>query len=343
MRIDIVTFGAALCDAFLFVGKEDAMVMNNPKKDMTRKKLVAFEYGAKINATNSVRSFGGGALNAAVTFARMGFKTAAAVSTGDDDDADAIERHARKEGISTEFMSRDKKKNTGLSVLAVAGSLHDHVAIIDRGANESYNFVLPSGMAQASWFYTTSLSGGHWKKAVDAMSRVAHDNAIKWAWNPGSLQLSLGLSKLGSYLERCTVLILNRDEAIGLVSANGSKRMKDAPSYLLDALHESGPEIVIITDGARGVYCADATQKIFMEADARVKACESTGAGDSFGSGFISGLMMGKTTDILYALDVGMTNAESVIEQVGAQAGILKRSQVASLKKRAKHKIRVIH
>jgi len=342
MGFDVITFGAAVRDIFLFVDSADAMVLDNPKGEMTRKKLIAFEYGAKINAVRSVHTLGGGALNSAVTFSRMGFTSASAVSLGDDDDATAVEHRLKDEKVSTSLVMRNMKEKTGFSVLTVAGDAHDHVAIVERGANESYQYQPKRSITSASWFYTTSFSGPHWKKAIDAISKTAHERNIKWAWNPGSAQLEKGLTGLSAYLKRCTVLLLNRDEALGLVSANGKKKVKDKPTYLLDALLAHGSDIVLITDGKQGVYCADATQKIFMSADKSIKARESTGAGDSFGSGFVSGLMMGTMTDMGFALDVGMTNAESVICKVGAQEGILKRSDILSLKRTPKHTIKKV-
>ena len=49
-----------------------------------------------------------------------------------------------------------------------------------------------------------------------------------------------------------------------------------------------------------------------------------TGAGDAFGSGFITGWIKSRG-DIRYALRLAAFNADSVVQHVGAKVGILKK------------------
>jgi sugar/nucleoside kinase (ribokinase family) len=77
-----------------------------------------------------------------------------------------------------------------------------------------------------------------------------------------------------------------------------------------------------------------------MTADKSIKALEATGAGDSFGSGFISGLL--KKDDVEYALDLGITNSESVIRKIGAQEGILYKKDLDNELKRVNHTLKRI-
>jgi len=48
------------------------MTLIDNKQDILRQKLLAFEYGAKINSEKVVHGFGGGAANTAVSFASLG-------------------------------------------------------------------------------------------------------------------------------------------------------------------------------------------------------------------------------------------------------------------------------
>ena len=54
------------------------------------------------------------------------------------------------------------------------------------------------------------------------------------------------------------------------------------------------------------------------------KGVNTTGAGDAFGSGFVAGLMA--KNDINFALRLAAANATSVVEHIGAQEGILTKS-----------------
>ena len=55
------------------------------KKDILRQKMVAFEHGAKVPISEYNSYFGGGAANAAVSLARLGFKTSIMTKLGNDD------------------------------------------------------------------------------------------------------------------------------------------------------------------------------------------------------------------------------------------------------------------
>jgi len=55
---------------------------------------------------------------------------------------------------------------------------------------------------------------------------------------------------------------------------------------------------------------------------------EKTGAGDAFGSGFLSGLL--QKNDIEYAIQLATANATSCIQKIGAKNGLLKKDEWGS-------------
>jgi len=78
--------------------------------------------------------------------------------------------------------------------------------------------------------------------------------------------------------------------------------------------------IIIITKGKDGAVCFD--HDFFYQIPAqKVKVVDATGAGDSFGSGFIAGLI--KTENNEKALVLAMSNAIANIKAVGANQGLL--------------------
>lgn len=334
MRYDCITVGSAMRDIFLFLDSRDAPVIQNPSSEATRKKLLALEFGAKIDVERAASAWGGGGLNSAVTFARMGLRTASVVCVGLDDAGDTIAAAMRHEGIGTEFVTRARGVATGFSTLIVSGSAkHDRVALAHRGASDAVNFSSKSrGITSAGWYYTTALSGGSWKRELADISSVVAKRGIRWAWNPGLVQLKAGLKGLGRFMRHAEVFNVNRDEALELVGG------KDDISHLLIALLSAGPKRVIITDGIKGAYYADAGQILHISADSSIRAKEPTGAGDAFGSGFVAGLIM--KNDSAYALDLGLANSESVICHVGAQAGILNKHAIKKHSDKGRHKVK---
>ena len=81
-----------------------------------------------------------------------------------------------------------------------------------------------------------------------------------------------------------------------------------------------GPKIVVVTDGAQGVYAATDSTMYYHPAVA-TSVVDTLGAGDSFGSCFIATYL--KTNDIEKALRFGNLNSASVIRQIGAKPGLL--------------------
>ncbi len=95
-----------------------------------------------------------------------------------------------------------------------------------------------------------------------------------------------------------------------------------------------GPKIVAITDGPDGSYGSDSVSHYFMPKYPDPKPpLERTGAGDSFATGFMSALIYGKP--ITEALRWGPINSMSVVQEIGAQKGLLTKPQLLRLLKSA--------
>jgi ribokinase len=318
MKYDFITIGSATRDMFLFLDPHDAPIIKNPVNDPKREKLIALEFGAKIDVNKSYLLVGGGAINTATTFKRFGFSVACVSEIGDDDNAVAIEKELKKEGISLSFVTKNNSAPTAFSVLIVTGSQkRDRVILVERGAGDFLNFSNSlKSITSTKWYYTTALSGAHWKRELEEISQTAIKHAIKWAWNPGYAQVKDGVGSISKFMKSCDVFIVNKDEAVELLG------LKSDPKNLCSHLLEYGPRSVIISDGSDGAHYADKDQYKYIKAHKTIKAKESTGAGDSFGSGFVAGLIK-YNGDIDQALRIGIKNSESVIMKVGAREGIL--------------------
>ena len=90
---------------------------------------------------------------------------------------------------------------------------------------------------------------------------------------------------------------------------------------LLDGLRALGPKQVIITDGGNGSAAVAADQHWYLPILPDIKRVETTGAGDAFASATTAGLMRGKT--LPEAMRWGQCQAASVIQKIGAEAGLL--------------------
>ncbi len=106
---------------------------------------------------------------------------------------------------------------------------------------------------------------------------------------------------------------------------------------LMAGLHELGPKIVVITDGPKGSFASDGKQLWAMPIyPDPAPPLERTGAGDAYTSTFVAALVAGK--DIPTAMAWGSINSMSVVQEIGAQAGLLTQDKIeVFLKNAPKH------
>ena len=85
----------------------------------------------------------------------------------------------------------------------------------------------------------------------------------------------------------------------------------------------------MLTDGSDGAYSyeKDKDQLLFMPVYPDIKPpYERTGAGDAFASTFVSALILGKSTE--EALVWAPINAMAVVQEIGAQKGLLSKEKL---------------
>jgi bifunctional ADP-heptose synthase (sugar kinase/adenylyltransferase) len=157
-------------------------------------------------------------------------------------------------------------------------------------------------------------------ETLNILFDIAKERNMNIAFNPSSYQVKEGLSGLSNFLIRSDVLILNLEEAQTLTSREDASAMEIAPilSYRDD-------QIIIITDGSRGATCFTKGYFYHITPSPTVKVVETTGAGDSFASGFVAGLL--RKYSIEDALKLGMVEAESTIAHKGSKTGLLTKEE----------------
>jgi len=115
-------------------------------------------------------------------------------------------------------------------------------------------------------------------------------------------------------------LLLNLDEASLLAEIDRANE-KD----IAQKIQSWGAKLVVITKGKEGALIFDGHN--FYEASIfPIEAIERTGAGDSFGSGLVAGLLL--ENDIKYAIRLAMANSASCLKEIGAGNGLLRKGEV---------------
>jgi len=326
---DVLAIGTATRDVFL--RSPLFKIVRDPKHleklGFPTGEAQCFALGGKIEVEELVATVGGGAANAAVTFARQGFRAAASVAIGNDIPGRVVQEELKREKIKV-FPARHKEKGTAFSNILLSPT-GERTILNYRGASANLSLRdIPASALGARWAYVTP---GHIpfieiKKIVEALAR----KKVKIAMNPSQYYVQMGMKKLAPIFRHLALILVNREEAAALTHMRYEdergifKKFDEVVKGI--AVMTEGPKGVLVSDGAR-IYRAG----IFRDQH----VVDRTGAGDAFGSGFVAGLMRKHptsrishpTTDtIQYAIRLGSANATSVVEKIGAQPGILSRT-----------------
>lgn len=308
----VVTIGAAVQDVFLSHSPE-----LKPVADKTADELfLKIELGSKNDVNNIDFSTGGGATNAAVTFARQGLDVQFMGTIGHDPAGAAVLDALDQEGVGTTFVTYSEKHHTGYSVVLLASS-GERTFLTYRGASTHYdihNFNL-NNILNADWLYVTSMAGC--LDIIDEIFSSAKKIGMKVFFNPGKGELNHP-EKMIALLEDVDILSVNLEEAKMLVPGENAEELARRLSKYVS--------VVIISDGPNGVTATDGQTIIRAGMYEDVKVVDRTGAGDAFGSGFLSYYAKGKSLkdSIVFA----SANSTSVVTKIGAKTGILYKGAV---------------
>jgi len=315
---DIITFGSAAQDIHL---KSKAFKILNDNKDFATGQGICLPFGSKIDIEDIVFASGGGGTNTAATFAKQGFKTAFVGAVGDDVSGKEIINELKSLKIDTRFVSVKKEKHTNQSII-ISSSGEDRTIMVYRGASDL--LCLPVGREastllsklKAKWFYLAPLSDSLCDN-FGGLVNFAHENKIKVAVNPSKQQLSLSIEELKNILQKVDILFLNQEEASFL-----TKIPFEDESEIFRKIDELCPGIAVMTKGGEGVVVSDGKYLYSAKPDPNRKVVDTTGAGDSFGAGFLADFII-TDGNIESAIQFGLANSAGNLSEIGAKTGLL--------------------
>lgn len=263
----------------------------------------------------------GNASNAAVSASRLGLSSALRAYTGDDRYGAEMLEVLQKEGVSTDLMVREEGKQSNYHYVLWYET--DRTILVKH---ESFTYTVPELESAPKWIYLSSLAENS-KPYHDALATwLTEHPETKLAFQPGTFQMKLGKEALSRLYARTDFFVCNKEEAARILEMP----VTDDTKLLLAELAKLGPKIVLVTDGTNGAYAYDGTRflRVPMYPDTR-GPFERTGAGDAFTSAIVSALALGKPLD--EALLWGPINSMSVVQEIGAQKGLLTRAQLEDL------------
>lgn len=327
-RYDLLAIGDTVTDAFIRL-KEAHVVCKAGNTECE----ICMKYGDKIPFEFvEVCPAVGNSANAAVSAARLGIETGILTYLGNDANGQEAIDTFKTNGVGTDYVVTEKGKKTNYHYVLWYEA--DRTILIKH---EDYNYKFPS-IKEPKWIYLSSMAEHSLPYHQEIAEYLKKHPKVKLAFQPGTFQMKFGLDALADLYARTEIFFCNKEEA---------ERILGIPTTdirtLAVALHAKGPKIVVITDGPNGAYALENDVLYYMPLYPDPKPpYDRTGAGDAFSSTVTAAIMKGHT--IAEALTWAPINSMAVVQEVGAQKGLLTEAELnAWLQKApADYKVKVL-
>ncbi len=318
----IICIGSACKD--IFFPTAEGKITKTPE-DLLSQKKISFELGAKYKIEERFETLGGCAVNVACSLARLGIKPACYSKLGEDHSGRWIKSKLQEYGVDQELITIEKYFSSDLSAIIVDETSGDRIIFSNQKVNGTLQ-IDPQKIKEAEWIFIGDLHGA-WEEHLENIFQIAKENKIRVAFNPRQINIHDNVQKIIESIAHAEIIFVNKDEALEIISTRGnfSKAELDNEKFLITELKKIGGEIVVITDGVRGAWAMQG-EKIFFVPAIKVKAYDSTGAGDAFSGAFLGAHLKGEKIE--ECLKWGIINGGSVVQFYGGQRGLLKENDL---------------
>ena len=266
---------------------------------------------------------GGKGANQAVAAARLEAEVYFIARLGEDIFAEASLNNFRKVGVKTKYIKRTSDAPSGVALIAVDNK-GNNLIVVAPGANsllstddvkQAEDDIASSGAVVAQLEIPI--------ETVEFAAELAHKHNVPFILDPApARELSPQL------LQKVDILTPNETEAQLLtdVKVEDEKSARAAAEKLID----SGVRCVIVTMGSTGYLLAQDGSFDFIEAP-KVKAVDSTAAGDAFTGALACGIAAGKS--VTDAAAFANCVAAVSVTKMGAQPSMPTRKIMEDFKK----------
>jgi len=315
--LDVITIGSATKDVFL---QSSAFTLVEDSRFVTGE-AECLPLGSKLAIDALSFATGGGGTNTAVTFARQGFRIACIASVGMDKDGEELLHELTQEGVDCSMLAKHPDTHTGYSIVLLHGSGERTILNYSGASHMIDSSVIASMQDIPKWLYVDSC-GGDTKILNSVIDLKKKHSDMHIASNPGLGELKLGLDELAPFFSQLDVLLMNTEEAVEVTHSH-----RDDKTNMFRILSRFVKGTIVLTEGKKGLTAMDVQQnRTYSAGTPDSPRVDATGAGDAFGSAFVAGLI--KDLSLEESIQQGVANASSVVAQLGAKSGILKKDEI---------------
>jgi ribokinase len=268
--------------------------------------------GETVSGNNFQMFEGGKGANQAVAAARLGYPVAMVAKVGDDEFGTRLRVALKAAGVSIEHVSIAKGVSSGVAMIT-ADQQGQNTIIVVPGANGR---LLPSDLDQATpllqsaGMILTQLEIPI--ETVDYLSKLAKKFQVPLMLDPAPAQLLRP-----QLFKSIAFLTPNETEAGSLCRRDGMVIDRSNAQVVAEQLLAKGPRNVILKMGRQGCYFSGQDNDGEFVPAFKVRAVDSTAAGDAFNGGLAVALLQGK--DIGEATRFASAVAALSVKQQGAQ------------------------
>lgn len=310
----VLAIGDIFTDAFIKLRDDSARI--DIDEDGTKR--LSLPYGSKpaYDHVDIVKSVGPSP-NAAVSMSRLGIDTQLMAWIGDDQPGKEALEHLDKERVGTTNMVTEQEVKT--SYWYVLWYQADRTMLVK---SEPYAYEWTDPVEEPEWIYLSYIGEDSWPLHEKLVAYLETHPNVKLVFQPGTFHFKWGIDKVRELYRHAHLVVMNREEAME-VTGKGYDSIRE----LANGLHDLGPHIVVITDGPNGSYASyDFKLVTIPNYPDPAPPLDRTGAGDAFASTIVAALAKGESMDT--ALTWAPVNSASVVQQLGAQAGLLKTDEL---------------
>lgn len=278
-------------------------------------------------APNKVVTVGGDGINAATSFARLGFRTALAAAIGKDLFAKTVRDHLAKNGIAQDYMAALDDIATDFTLLLVGEDGERHCLIKRECALQLTLAMIPDEALQrarhvhyASFFPMKKLDPDAHRLFARAheLGLTTSMDAVTYRGNGDPFDL------LGPVLEHTDIFMPSFEDAARICGTKDLAQMKKIMSRY--PLRFFG-----VKCGADGLFLTDFTRDVHIPPLCRGQVVDTTGAGDSCAAACAAAFLKGG--DLEGCAAIASANAAFVVQSLGATTGCRPYAEVAQLAK----------
>ena len=261
---------------------------------------------------------GGKGANQAVAAARLQADIGFIACVGDDAFGRDIRDHFAQDGMNIEHVRIEQDCPTGIAMIQVSDEGENTICISAEANDHLTTEVVNQSrqaIEQADYLLMQLETPMEGVIAAAAMAKQAHTQVIL---NPAPAK-----TLPAQLLANIDIITPNETEAevlTGIAVIDEASAAKAA-----QALHDQGIHTVMITLGAKGVWVSEQGQGRII-AGFRVKATDTTAAGDTFNGAFVAGLL--EKMPLESAIQFAHAAAAISVTRFGAQTSIPHRQEV---------------